>query len=92
MQLGAEPTEFFLVGICHLIQQFDTARGESDIHLATIFVTGDADDQFLRPKPIDQPDGTMVGNLQLFCQFADGGGIPTWKAFDGEESLVLPRS
>jgi hypothetical protein len=49
MQLGAEPPEFFLMGVCQLVEQFDAAHGESDIHLATIFVTGDADDQFLRP-------------------------------------------
>ena len=34
----------------------------------------------------------MVGNLQLFCQFPNGGGIPAWKALDGEERLVLTRS
>jgi hypothetical protein len=33
-----------------------------------------------------------MGNLQLFCQFPDGGGISAWKTFDGEESLVLTRS
>ena len=44
MQLGTQPPEFFLVGVCQLVEKFAAARGEGDIDLAAIFVTGDADD------------------------------------------------
>jgi hypothetical protein len=49
MQLGAEAPELFLMGVCQLVEKLTAARGEGDIYLAPIFVTSDADDQFLRP-------------------------------------------
>ena len=43
----------------------------------------------MRREAIDQANSAVVGNLKLFSQFSDSNGISPWKAFDGEQSLVL---
>ena len=92
IQSGAEPLEFILMGVCQFVEYFHAVRGQSDVHLATVFDTGYAADQFLRCQTVDQSYGTVVRDLQLFSKFSDGRGISAWKAFYGQESLVLARS
>jgi hypothetical protein len=79
------------VGIRELLEYFTPVSAESYIHLSPIFGASLADDQFLRPEAIDQSNGAVVGNLQLFSQLSDINGISSRKAFDGEQSLVLAR-
>lgn len=92
IQSGAESLEFILMRACQFIEYFHAVRGESDVHLATVFDTGYAADQFLRCQTVNQSYGTVVRDLQLFSKFSDGRGISARKAFNGQESLVLPRS
>ena len=89
IQSRTEPAKFVLMGAGQFIEYFNAVRGESDIHLATVFGTGDPYCQFLCSQPIDQPYGTVVCDLKLFSKFSDRRGIAPWKPFDGEESLVL---
>ena len=77
------------MGIGQLLEYFSPVSDESYVHLSPIFGAGLADDQFLRSEAIDQSNGAVVGNLQLFSQLSDSNGISSRKAFDGEQSLVL---
>jgi hypothetical protein len=92
IQSGAEPLEFILMGTCQFVEYFYAVCGEGDVHLATVFGTGYPADQFLRGQTVDQSYGTVVRDLQLFSKFSNGRGVSAWKAFNGQESLVLPRS
>jgi hypothetical protein len=77
------------MGIGQLLEYLGPASAQSYIHLSPIFGAGLADNQFLRREAIDQSNGAVVCNLKLLSQFSDGNGISSWKAFDGEQSLML---
>jgi len=91
-QSGAEPAEFVFVGVGKFVEYFEAVHGESDVHLATVFCTGCAADQILCRQTIDQSNGTVVRDLQLFGKFSDSHRISTRKALNREKCLVLARS
>ena len=80
------------MGVGQSVEHINAMRGEPYVHLAPVFGTAFADNQILHSQTIDQTNGAMVCDLELFSKFSDGRRISSWKTFNSEERLVLARS
>lgn len=79
------------VRCCQLIQQLDAVRGQCDVDLTAIFGGGGAGDKFLRRQPVHKPNRAVVPDLQPLGKLAYCYVVPTRKAFNRQQRLMLLR-
>ena len=72
------------MGVGQFVEDFHTASCQTNVDLATVVRTWFADDQFLKPEPIDQSDSAVVRDLKLLSKFSDCCGVAPRKSLDRE--------
>jgi len=74
---------------CKRSQNAFAPNCQPQVNLAPVRSRSLTRDEFSGDKAIGESDGTVMADLQLFGEFADGDVVAIGKAFDGEQRLVL---
>jgi hypothetical protein len=88
-QLSSNPTQLFAMSGGQRFQNAFAPDSQPQVNLAPIRIRSSTRDEFSRDQAIGESDGTVMADLELFGEFADGDVVAIGKAFDGEQRLVL---
>jgi hypothetical protein len=86
---GARGPEFGLVEEGELPKEALALRGDVQEDLAPVVLTSPALDESPRGEAVREPDDAVVTQLDPLREDPDRGALASWKAFDGEQQLVL---
>src|SRR5258708_22948624 len=90
--MRTQSAEFLAMGSRESLENLGSGTAEFHKDFAPVLVIILPFNQFLGGETVNQFDGCMMNDLELFCQFTDGYTFPLRESFDGKQGLILARS